>query len=149
MEASGRFSSPGTSEETFGTSQGRPAPEKISVARLPVTTSSLFGRNEDIGFLEPAWANKDINVVTIAAWTGHFFERERWDSPVGVIGEGEALSPEDQVFILMQVPNRGVVSSSQQKSRRNRSRDDGVGRFLFVTGIDFVGPRLRVTCTLP
>ena len=48
----------------------RPAPEKISVARLPVTGSDVFGREEDVDFLDRAWANKDVNVVTIVAWAG-------------------------------------------------------------------------------
>ena len=43
-------------------------PKKISVARLPVTGSDVFGREEDLAFLDGAWANKDINVVTIVAW---------------------------------------------------------------------------------
>jgi hypothetical protein len=37
----------------------RLAPKKISVARLPVTGSDVFGREEDIAFLDAAWANKD------------------------------------------------------------------------------------------
>jgi serine/threonine protein kinase/predicted ATPase len=45
-------------------------PEKISVARLPVTGSDVFGREEDIAFLDRAWASKDVNVVTIVAWAG-------------------------------------------------------------------------------
>ena len=48
----------------------RSAPEKISVARLPVTGSDLFGREEDIAFLDRAWTNQDINLVTIVAWAG-------------------------------------------------------------------------------
>jgi serine/threonine protein kinase len=48
----------------------RLGPKKISVARLPVTGSDVFGREEDIAFLDRAWANKDINVVTIVAWAG-------------------------------------------------------------------------------
>jgi tRNA A-37 threonylcarbamoyl transferase component Bud32 len=48
----------------------RLAPKKISVARLPVTGSHVFGREEDIDFLDRAWATKDINVVTIVAWAG-------------------------------------------------------------------------------
>jgi hypothetical protein len=51
----------------------RPAkstPEKISIARLPVTGSDVFGREEDIAFLDRAWANKNVNVVTIVAWAG-------------------------------------------------------------------------------
>src|SRR4029077_9244804 len=48
----------------------RLAPKKISVAKLPVTGSDVFGREEDIAFLDDAWANKDINVVTIVAWAG-------------------------------------------------------------------------------
>jgi NACHT domain len=46
------------------------APEKISVARLPITGRDVFGREEDIAFLDRAWANKDINVLTIVAWAG-------------------------------------------------------------------------------
>ena len=45
-------------------------PKKISVARLPVTGSDVFGREEDIAFLDRAWANKEVNVVTIVAWAG-------------------------------------------------------------------------------
>jgi Phosphotriesterase family/NACHT domain len=48
----------------------RLGPEKISVARLPVTGSDLFGREEDIAFLNDAWANRDVNVITIVAWAG-------------------------------------------------------------------------------
>jgi serine/threonine protein kinase/tetratricopeptide (TPR) repeat protein len=44
--------------------------KKISIARLPVTGSDVFGREEDITFLDRAWANKDVNVVTIVAWAG-------------------------------------------------------------------------------
>src|SRR5271166_5508172 len=45
-------------------------PEKISLARLPITGSDVFGREEDIAFLDRAWANKQVNVVTIVAWAG-------------------------------------------------------------------------------
>jgi serine/threonine protein kinase/tetratricopeptide (TPR) repeat protein len=48
----------------------RLAPKKISIARLPVTGSELFGREEDIAFLDLAWANNAVNVVTIVAWAG-------------------------------------------------------------------------------
>jgi hypothetical protein len=37
---------------------------------LAVTGSDVFGREEDIAFLDGAWANKDVNVVTIVAWAG-------------------------------------------------------------------------------
>src|SRR5271166_4629308 len=47
-----------------------PGPKKVSVARLPVTGSDVFGREEDIAFLDDAWANQHINVVTIVAWGG-------------------------------------------------------------------------------
>src|SRR6516162_3806937 len=45
-------------------------PKKISVARLPVTGRDVFGREEDIAFLDAAWANPQVNVVTIVAWAG-------------------------------------------------------------------------------
>jgi hypothetical protein len=48
----------------------RQGPKKISVARLPVTGSEVFGREEDIAFLDEAWANQRVNVVTIVAWGG-------------------------------------------------------------------------------
>jgi hypothetical protein len=48
----------------------RLGPEKISVARLPITGSDVFGREEDVAFLNDAWANQHINVVTIVAWAG-------------------------------------------------------------------------------
>jgi serine/threonine protein kinase len=53
-----------------GKPPGRPAPEKISIGRLPVTGSDIFGREEDIAFLDRAWANKEVNVVTVVAWAG-------------------------------------------------------------------------------
>jgi serine/threonine protein kinase/tetratricopeptide (TPR) repeat protein len=72
-------------------------PKKISVARLPVTGSDLFGREEDIAFLDDAWANQDVNVVTIVAWAGvgkstlvnHWLRRmvtEHYRSPERVFG---------------------------------------------------------------
>jgi predicted ATPase len=45
-------------------------PKKISVARLPVTGSDVFGREEDIAYLDDAWANQHVKVVTIVAWAG-------------------------------------------------------------------------------
>ena len=48
----------------------RLGPKKISVARLPITGSDLFGREQDIAFLDEAWSNRDKNVVTIVAWAG-------------------------------------------------------------------------------
>ena len=59
--------------ESSGVAQRRPArpgPTNISVARLPITGSDVFGREEDIAFLDRAWANKEVNVVTIVAWAG-------------------------------------------------------------------------------
>jgi serine/threonine protein kinase/tetratricopeptide (TPR) repeat protein len=50
--------------------RARLGPEKISVARLPVTGGDVFGREEDLAFLDRSWANKDVNVVTIVAWAG-------------------------------------------------------------------------------
>ena len=50
--------------------RARQGPKKVSVARLPITGSDLFGREEDIAFLDAAWANQDVNIVTIVAWAG-------------------------------------------------------------------------------
>jgi TIR domain-containing protein/NACHT domain-containing protein len=48
----------------------RLGPEKISVARLPITGTDVFGREEDLAFLDAAWANPQVNVITIVAWAG-------------------------------------------------------------------------------
>jgi serine/threonine protein kinase len=53
-----------------GRPPSKPGPKKISIAKLPVTGSDLFGREEDIAFLNRAWANKNVNVATIVAWAG-------------------------------------------------------------------------------
>jgi serine/threonine protein kinase/tetratricopeptide (TPR) repeat protein len=52
------------------TSGARPGPRKISIARLPVTGSDVFGREEEIAFLDSGWANRSINVITVVAWAG-------------------------------------------------------------------------------
>jgi hypothetical protein len=48
----------------------RSGPKKISIARLPVTGSDVFGREEDIAFLDRAWGKENVNIVTIVAWAG-------------------------------------------------------------------------------
>jgi serine/threonine protein kinase len=45
-------------------------PKKISVARLPVTGSNVFGREEEVAFLNEAWLNRHTNIITIVAWAG-------------------------------------------------------------------------------
>jgi hypothetical protein len=60
-----RASRPGTRKPP-----ARLVPKKISIARLPVTGSDVFGREEDIAFLDDAWANQQVNVVTLVAWAG-------------------------------------------------------------------------------
>src|SRR5260221_3050761 len=59
-----------TRKQTTRTPPKRLGPEKISVARLPITGSDVFGREEDLDFLNDAWANQHINVVSIVAWAG-------------------------------------------------------------------------------
>ncbi len=48
----------------------RLGPKKTSVARLPVTGSDVYGREEDIAYLNDAWTKQQVNVVTIVAWAG-------------------------------------------------------------------------------
>ena len=61
---------PADSRAATRRSSARLGPKKISVARLPITGSNVFGREEDIAFLDDAWANQDVNIVTIVAWAG-------------------------------------------------------------------------------
>ncbi|MBV8328979.1 MAG: serine/threonine-protein kinase PknK, partial [Verrucomicrobia bacterium] len=51
-------------------SRVRPGPKKISVARLPVTGKELFGREEDLAFLDAAWSDPQVNLVSVVAWAG-------------------------------------------------------------------------------
>jgi len=48
----------------------RRGPKRISIARLPVTGSEVFGREENLADLDAAWANPQVNVVTVVAWAG-------------------------------------------------------------------------------
>ena len=67
----------------------RPAPKKISIARLPITGSNLFGREEDIAFLDRAWANKDVNVATIVA--GLELENQRSSTIAPIFHHGDCF----------------------------------------------------------
>ena len=44
--------------------------DRISIARLPITSSSLFGREEELKILDAAWANPNTNIVSFVAWGG-------------------------------------------------------------------------------
>ena len=68
-EVPGQFRTPNALALT-PTRRATLGPEKISIARLPVTGANIFGREEDIAFLDDCWANPHIHVVTIAAWGG-------------------------------------------------------------------------------
>ena len=61
------------SPDSFGVTRKSPAqrgPNRISVARLPVTGKEVFGREEDLAFLDAAWADSQVNVVSVVAWAG-------------------------------------------------------------------------------
>jgi hypothetical protein len=45
-------------------------PEKVDIARLPETGALLFGRREELKFLDQAWAERKLNVVVIRASGG-------------------------------------------------------------------------------
>jgi hypothetical protein len=65
-----RKTPPSAARAITGEPPTRLGPEKISIARLPVTGGDVFGREEDIAFLDDAWADQQVNVVTIVAWAG-------------------------------------------------------------------------------
>ena len=46
------------------------APEKISLAKLPSTSSALFGRQKELEALDAAWVDHKTNIVTLVAWGG-------------------------------------------------------------------------------
>jgi hypothetical protein len=43
---------------------------QVAAGGLPVTGRSVFGREEALAFLDRAWANRHVNVVTVVAWAG-------------------------------------------------------------------------------
>ena len=45
-------------------------PEKISLARLPSTSSNLFGRDKELQILDEAWVDQNTNIVTLVAFGG-------------------------------------------------------------------------------
>ncbi|MBV9492462.1 MAG: protein kinase, partial [Verrucomicrobia bacterium] len=47
-----------------------PGPEKVSLARLPVTGKEVFGRATELQLLDKAWATPRVNVVSVVAWAG-------------------------------------------------------------------------------
>jgi tetratricopeptide (TPR) repeat protein len=44
--------------------------ERISVARLPVTGTDLFGRASELQLLDENWENPNTNVISFVAWGG-------------------------------------------------------------------------------
>jgi nucleoside phosphorylase/tetratricopeptide (TPR) repeat protein len=45
-------------------------PLEISTAKLPSTSSDLFGREQELAALDIAWADPHTNVLTLVAWGG-------------------------------------------------------------------------------
>ena len=44
--------------------------DRISIARLPVTSAELFGREAELKFLDEAWQSPNRNIVSFVAWGG-------------------------------------------------------------------------------
>ncbi len=45
-------------------------PERLDIARLPVTGSDLFGRQKELKLLDEAWESAETNVISFVAWGG-------------------------------------------------------------------------------
>ena len=60
----------GVTEDSSDKGHAHLAPEKISLARLPSTSSALFGRQKELEALDAAWADHKTNIVTLVAWGG-------------------------------------------------------------------------------
>jgi len=57
--------------EVSETSRGwKIPPDKISLAKLPSTDPTLFGRDDRLKELDAAWKNPKINIVSLVAWGG-------------------------------------------------------------------------------
>jgi len=44
--------------------------DRISISRLPITSSELFGREVELKILDDAWTNPQTNIVSFVAWGG-------------------------------------------------------------------------------
>jgi tetratricopeptide (TPR) repeat protein len=47
-----------------------PQPEKIDITRLPVTGAELFGRAEELRWLDELWESGKVRIATLVAWGG-------------------------------------------------------------------------------
>jgi hypothetical protein len=47
-----------------------PQPEKIDITRLPVTGAELFGRTEELLWLDELWESGQVRIATLVAWGG-------------------------------------------------------------------------------
>jgi tetratricopeptide (TPR) repeat protein len=45
-------------------------PDKISIARLPLTGRDLFGRDHELLLLDKAWADPTVHILSMVAWGG-------------------------------------------------------------------------------
>jgi tetratricopeptide (TPR) repeat protein len=47
-----------------------PAPEAVDISRLPVTGAELFGRADELRWLDQQWDSREVRVVSLVAWGG-------------------------------------------------------------------------------
>jgi tetratricopeptide (TPR) repeat protein len=47
-----------------------PAPEAVDISRLPVTGAELFGRSNELQWLDQRWESRQVRVVSLVAWGG-------------------------------------------------------------------------------
>lgn len=45
-------------------------PKRISISRLPVTHSKIFGREKELELINESWKDKDTNILVVVAWGG-------------------------------------------------------------------------------
>jgi tetratricopeptide (TPR) repeat protein len=45
-------------------------PKRISISRLPITGSNLFGRERELQQLDEAWAGQNTHILSLVAWGG-------------------------------------------------------------------------------
>ena len=51
-------------------------PDKIQTAKLPTTTSTLFGREAELKLLDQAWADEHTHLLSLVAWAAS--AKPRW-----------------------------------------------------------------------
>ena len=110
-----------------------------SLARFPATGKQVFGREDDFAFLDGAWADSQVNVVT--SWLGRVWANPRWST----IGWGTWLLT---IIVLQNSflagPSTGRAPVGALRRRMNFSTRLSLGLVTWTHGSERPGRRRTI-----